>query len=335
MQDEKSHYRGERRNCLRYAIHSLAYVRLGEENGGIVINLSEEGMAVQAVMAVAHDRMPVLLFPPASSRDSIETTGRIAWKRDAGKLAGIQFVDMPQSMHDLIRSWIAEESSPRAQSEVKTPARIIATLQKDLEAGVQKQASRSPVSVSAPAGPTSSFAAKNSTLPSPAMPRVASPRLSSVARPALLIIVVAALSFVAGWATVRSLRLSHLIDSSAGKANVRNQQPALRQPLQSGSPGKRGWIFLGHITPESTWAADSPKTIRSEWPIEKGDHITISHEVWMRDGSRPSAQIVGRLHFGDTALVEQVTLLHARVGGNFVWAKVSTAAGARPDEPGK
>ena len=389
MHDEKSHFRGERRNCLRHPMHSLAYVRLGEENGGIIINLSEDGMAVCAAMALVHDRMPVLLFQVAGSKDSIVTSGRITWTRDLGKLAGIQFVDMHEPMRELIRSWIAAESPPRAQHEAKIAAgfrddlpaepasKTTEALQKEIDAGVQKQITRSPLSMSAPAGPPASFAAPNSTLPRTVVSRTAS--LPAVAaRPAnlrltvggpsvenqpagdvsndrkwgtaLLIVVLGALSAMAGWATGRILlshafrstrdsnvaneqRFSqvHPIDAFAGVADVGNQPQALSQPLQVGSFGKQGWIYIGEITPESTWAADYPKNVRSApWPIEKGDHITISNEVWIRDGSRPSAHIVGRLHFGETVLVAEVALLHARLGGNFVWAKVSTAAAAKP-----
>src|SRR5690242_2622568 len=101
-------------------MRSLAYVRLGEENGGIIVNLSECGMAVRAVIGVGNDRIPMLLFPLA--RDSIATSGRVAWNYDAGKLAGIQFVDMPEPMRDQIRNWIAEESAPPAQREADTAA---------------------------------------------------------------------------------------------------------------------------------------------------------------------------------------------------------------------
>ena len=66
MQDEKSHFRGRTAQLFAATDASLVYVRLGEENGGIIVNLSEDGMAVQAAMALVHDRMPVLYF---SSQD--------------------------------------------------------------------------------------------------------------------------------------------------------------------------------------------------------------------------------------------------------------------------
>jgi hypothetical protein len=389
MQDEKSHFRGERRNCLRQPMHAPVYVTLGAENGGILVNLSEDGMAVQAAIALVHDRMPVL-FQLAGSKDSIVTSGRIAWKSDSGKLAGVQFVDMLEPMRDIIKSWIAAESSPRVQHEAEIAAgfrddlpeepasKTTGALQKKMDAGVQKQITPSPLSMLATAGPLSSFAAPNSTLLRTEVSRTASPPAVPAARPAnlrltvggppvenlpagdvpndrkwraaFLIAGLAALSAMAGWAIGRgslshafpSTRNSkvaneqrfsqvHPIDSVAGVADVRNQRPALSQPPQVASFSKQGWIYIGEITPESTWAADYPKNVRSvPWPIDKGDRITMSNEVWIRDGSRPSAHIVGRLHFGETVVVADVALLHARLGGNFVWAEVSTAAAAKP-----
>src|ERR1700730_4510604 len=175
MQDEKSHFREERRNCFRQPMPSLAYVRLGAENGGIIINLSEDGMAVQAAMALVHDRMPVLQFQLAGSKDSIVTSGRIAWKSDSGTFAGVQFVDMLEPMRDLIKSWIAAESPARTQYEGEIAAgfrddlpaefasKTTGALQKEMEAGVQKQITHGPLSISAPAGPPSSFAPSNPT----------------------------------------------------------------------------------------------------------------------------------------------------------------------------
>ena len=337
-------------------MRSLAYVRLGEENGGIIVNLSECGMAVRSVIGVGNGRIPILLFPLA--RDSIATSGRVAWKYDAGKLAGIQFVDTPEPMRDLIRNWIAEESAPRVQHEAKTATdsrdrraaepspKATATDQKELRAGVEKQGARYPVSMPVPARPASNSAGKNSTVPSAATTRGAHWGAISAAPRALLIVVVAALSVVAGWATehyvsrafvstsypkVAKPQVTQPMDSSAGIANVRKRPPAASRSLHFEGSSKQGWIFLGEITPQSTWAADSPRIVRNaRWPIKKGDDVTISHDVWMRDGSRPAAHVVGRVRDGQRVFVEEVTLLHKRRGGNFVWAKVSTAPVVEP-----
>ncbi|HZH85048.1 MAG TPA: PilZ domain-containing protein [Phototrophicaceae bacterium] len=353
MQGEKSDYRGERRNFLRYPMRSLAYVKLGEENGGIILNLSEDGMAVRAVMGVGHDRTPPLRFPLPNSTDSIAISGRIAWKGDAGKLAGVQFVDMPDPMRDRIRSWVAEENSPRAKREAKTEAaagesfpaestlKTTAISEEGREAEEQKQTTRSRGSKWAPADSASIF-------PPPVMPVASQPVAEELpgsnvshkrkSRAALLIIVLAVLSVIAGLAIGPFLnhsfpRIGHpksaeqqpsqSIDSFARVPNVRNQPPPLSQHLQTEGSGQQGWIFLGEITPKSTWAADTLQIVRdARWPIKKGDRITIGHDVWIRDGSRPSAEVVGRVRVGETVSVEEITLLHRRLGGNFVWARV-------------
>src|SRR6202790_125827 len=124
MQNEQSHSGVERRNYLREPMQSLAYVRLGEENGGIIVNLGEDGLAVRAAVALPYDRVPVLFFQLAGFPHPVVTSGRVAWKGDAGKLVGIQFVDMHDSMRNIIKRWLAEESSWRAPREPGFPAHL-------------------------------------------------------------------------------------------------------------------------------------------------------------------------------------------------------------------
>ena len=82
MQNEQSHSGVERRNYLREPMRSLAYVRLGEENGGIIVNLGEDGVAVRAAVALPYDRVPVLFFQLAGFPHPVVTSGRVAWKSD-------------------------------------------------------------------------------------------------------------------------------------------------------------------------------------------------------------------------------------------------------------
>ena len=122
MQNEQSHSGAERRNYLREPMQSLAYVRLGEESGGIILNLGEDGLAVRAAVALPYDRVPVLFFQLAGFPHPVVTSGRIAWKGDSGRLVGIQFVEMHDSMRNIIKSWLAEENSLRAPREPEFPA---------------------------------------------------------------------------------------------------------------------------------------------------------------------------------------------------------------------
>ena len=387
MQNEQSHPGVERRKYLREPMRSLAYVRLGEENGGIVVNLGEDGLAVRAAVALPYDRVPVLFFQLAGFPHPVVTSGRIAWKGDAGKLMGIQFVDMHESMRNIIKSWLAEENSWRAPREPGLPARLRDDEVRDdqyqfprkppsttvaapgeVPGAVQKQIISEPFSVAVPGDRGSNSAAANSSFSPTALPYAEYPLVVARSpnfphnldgplvgilptgyvsqgrkgRTALLIAIVAALSGMAGWAvghgslsrafspTPRS-NVVKSIAPVAAVADPGNPLASVRQVPQAASSDKQGWIFLGRITPQATWAPDSPENVRSlPWPIKKGDQITIGHDVSMHGGSgalnRSSTPIVETLRSGETVLVEEVALSRARLGGTFVWAKVSASA---------
>jgi hypothetical protein len=404
MQNEQSHSGAERRDYLREPMQSLAYVRLGEENGGILVNLGEDGLAVRAAVALPYDRVPVLFFQLAGFPHPVVASGRVAWKSDSGKLVGIQFVDMHDSMRNIIKRWLAEENSLRAPRQpefrahsrddgvrddavrvdaarddqdhrpAEPPSNIVAA-PGEVAGAVHKPNISEPFSVAVPADRRLSSAAPDSSLAPAAMPHAAAPLV--VARSpnfphklvgpsvdilpaayvsqrrqgptALLIAIVAVLSGMAGWAIGHgSLRRafaptprSNVVKSMAPVAAVKgvaNPPASVRQVPQAASSGKQGWIFLGRITPQATWAPDSAENITNlPWPIQEGERITIGHDVSMHGDSgalnRSSTPIVGTLRFGETVLVEEVALSRARLGGNFVSAKVSASAAGFPKYP--
>jgi TonB family protein len=102
----------DRRSHARLPLPSLAYVELGQGNGGIILNLGEGGLAVQAAMTLVDDELPSVRFQLGPSKDWIETGARIAWKGGNRKLAGLQFLELRSEVRDRIRGWIAGESAP-------------------------------------------------------------------------------------------------------------------------------------------------------------------------------------------------------------------------------
>jgi TonB family protein len=98
-----------RRAHLRQPVRSLAYVELGEGNGGIVLNVSEGGMAVQAVMSLMGDDLPLLRVQLAHSKKQIEAKGRVTWTGGLRKLAGVEFVDLSEEALTQIREWVSLE----------------------------------------------------------------------------------------------------------------------------------------------------------------------------------------------------------------------------------
>jgi hypothetical protein len=94
-----------RRQQPRYALRSLAYVKLDQGNGGIVRDLTESGIAVQAVTPMQPGEEVNLRFDLLSPRVRVETRGRVAWA-DASGQSGIQFDVLPLRMGRAIRDWL-------------------------------------------------------------------------------------------------------------------------------------------------------------------------------------------------------------------------------------
>ncbi|MGH9830086.1 MAG: PilZ domain-containing protein, partial [Blastocatellia bacterium] len=103
--------RTERREHPRQDVRAIAYVQLGDGNGGIIINISESGMALAAAEPIDHQDLPKIRFQLPQSADFIEVTGEITWQSDSRRRVGIKFMDLPERARTQIRSWISGEIS--------------------------------------------------------------------------------------------------------------------------------------------------------------------------------------------------------------------------------
>jgi TonB family protein len=103
----------DRRAHQRQRIRSLAYVHLGEGNGGIVLNISEGGIGVQAAEALDAGEGPLVMrIEIPRSRKRLEVTGEIVWIGESRKEAGLRFVDPSEAALQRIRAWMTREESP-------------------------------------------------------------------------------------------------------------------------------------------------------------------------------------------------------------------------------
>jgi len=99
----------------RHQIRSLAYLNLNQVdgdpvhgdqvNGGIIRNLGEAGLAIQAVAPLCAHEEVWLRFELANPRVRVEATGRVAWADRAGQ-AGIEFLALPQRSRRLLKEWL-------------------------------------------------------------------------------------------------------------------------------------------------------------------------------------------------------------------------------------
>jgi TonB family protein len=99
----------ERRAYLRHHLNALAYIDIGTDNGGIVLNLSEDGMGFQAVGPLAGEHEVSLRIQLPHSQERIETAANIVWLSESNRQAGVQFLNMPAAASAHIREWIRSQ----------------------------------------------------------------------------------------------------------------------------------------------------------------------------------------------------------------------------------
>jgi len=117
----------ERRQCLRQTVHAPAFASFDGVTGGMILDLSEEGLSLQMggpfdVWGLDRGRQvrmelelpepdldasePYQTGPPTQVTPSkLETTGYIAWA-DAFGRAGVRFSDLPEEARRRLNEWL-------------------------------------------------------------------------------------------------------------------------------------------------------------------------------------------------------------------------------------
>src|SRR6266849_5366751 len=93
----------------RRRMSPIGYVELGQENGGILLNLSEGGLAVRSALALTSRKFAELRFQVPVSQGWLTASGRIVWINDSKKEAGIQFTELPGEARQQIHVWVSAE----------------------------------------------------------------------------------------------------------------------------------------------------------------------------------------------------------------------------------
>lgn len=125
----------ERRRFIRQRVRSLAYLDVVPNNGGIVLNLSENGLALQAVNPFDETRVSLRIQPPKSRR-RIEASAEIKWLSESKREAGLQFLELSEDARAEIAEWVAAEAdigerrplkdSPAPSAPQPPPKQIVA-----------------------------------------------------------------------------------------------------------------------------------------------------------------------------------------------------------------
>jgi len=88
----------------------LVFCKLGGEEGGSVLNLSEDGLCFES-LAPIEEKDVLQLCLSVDLNSAIEATGQLAWIDSAKRRAGVRFLELSAPAREQIRAWLGETST--------------------------------------------------------------------------------------------------------------------------------------------------------------------------------------------------------------------------------
>jgi TonB family protein len=208
----------DRRIYLRRNVRSLAYIDLGGDNGGIVLNMSEGGLALHSAVTLNEVHLPRVRFQLPHCPEWIETRAEIAWTSETKMQAGILFIGLSDRARQQIRDWVFTGGrSEGAKTTSRRPEAPRIPPPPDISAG--RTASREPAARGATA-PVRTFIGDAETPP---------------ARPSAPVVLVRT--------------------PSAAPVSIRPAPEVHRAPPRAKNAGNELSLRLGEITPQEPRAA--------------------------------------------------------------------------------
>jgi c-di-GMP-binding flagellar brake protein YcgR/outer membrane biosynthesis protein TonB len=109
----------ERRQNPRHPVRPTEYTEIGDSNGGIILDISEGGMAVASAHALVGNQTLLFRFQLPRTLETIEASGEISWIGETKKRAGVRFVDLPPAAREQIQKWIESQTSGLSNGDQK------------------------------------------------------------------------------------------------------------------------------------------------------------------------------------------------------------------------
>ena len=116
----------DRRASPRYHPWPLNYLTLGDDNGGILVNISDTGLAFQSISPVQVGQTLTLGVDIPGLGTSDLPDGEVIWTDDAGKSAGLRLRNVSPEMKRVLRLWMTgasqgPTSEARSHDSPRTP----------------------------------------------------------------------------------------------------------------------------------------------------------------------------------------------------------------------
>lgn len=101
----------DRRHSVRQKVHTPAFASFDGVTGGVILDLSEEGLAMHTAAPLEPNRR-LSLHLSLSEATQLDTTGYVAWADALGR-AGVRFSDLPEEARARLKEWLTlNDNSP-------------------------------------------------------------------------------------------------------------------------------------------------------------------------------------------------------------------------------
>jgi hypothetical protein len=99
-----------KRSIVRKRTQQLVYLELGRDNGGVMLNLTEDGCGFQAITPVKCGETRFAFQISGGRR--IAGDAEVEWVDDLGIMGGLRFLNLPLEARKQIRRWLEETKAP-------------------------------------------------------------------------------------------------------------------------------------------------------------------------------------------------------------------------------
>ena len=114
----------ERRSCVRHKVHGPVFASFDGVTGGMILDLSEQGVSMQTVVPLEVEQRLKLRLDLPDSDACLETTGYIAWADALGR-AGVRFSELPLEARQRLDEWLVlNERAPSRKAPKLTFDRV-------------------------------------------------------------------------------------------------------------------------------------------------------------------------------------------------------------------
>lgn len=110
----------DRRHCVRHKVQSPAYASFDGVTGGMVLDLSEEGLAMLTEPPLDRGRRLKLNLNLDGVGAHIETTGYVAWADALGR-AGVRFSELPPEARRRLDQWLTTNDDAPSRKAPTVP----------------------------------------------------------------------------------------------------------------------------------------------------------------------------------------------------------------------